>query len=543
VHEPAQALAEAGAAWQRGDWETVVTLLADVQPARREQRVAVALLRAGAALRAGAPAVALEQLDALAGVTALPDELTTAQVLRGRALLALGRVPDGLTTLREAVRAASAARCPEVLLALAEGCLGAGHLDQAEPVLDSIPTPDAGGPDATITRARLLAAHGWLELLRWRRPIAARHFADALDVIARASDSDPNLHASLLELLLTIAIDTLDLRLLQRVRRDVEDFDWEPAPLQAHARAVRALLVRADLLLGDSDAAWDTSLDLRLEAAPGLERLRADLLAAQVARAAGETWTPAQIIEQAAVWAGQIAWTRAGERTLLELVCEMAARDPDTARNLLASYDWLPAADPAQGLRDDSDIAPLELLARAGLDDAARDRTRQLKNLRRSIARWRDVGHAYGELRAVLTLARVKGDADLLQRADELSRLAPRSWLRRDYEAVRTLVNGVQKLSPTEYKVMLALAQGMTTGQIAHVFERSRNTIRNQTRRVFVVMGVHSRSALVVRCAALGLLGAQLPASTNALPERNAIARGAAAQGSFRSASTPQSPA
>jgi DNA-binding CsgD family transcriptional regulator len=524
VHEPAQAVAEAEAAAQRGDWEAVVALLGDVQPTGREQRVAIALLRAGAALVARAPAVALDQLDGLAGVAALPDELARAQVLRGRALLALGRVPEGLSALREAVAVAPDAYAAQALLALADGCLRAGRLDDVAPVLESIPTPDADHPAAAVIRARGFAAHGWLELLRTRRPIAARHFRDALDALGPATWLDPNLYASLLEALLGIAVDTLDLRLLRGVRADVEAFDWSPAPLQPRARAVSAALVLADLFVGDVDAAWDRSFTMRQEAAPGIERLRADLLAVQVARAAGERWTPDQIIDQAAAAAGVITWTHAGARTLLEIACEVATRDPDAARALLATYDWLPPADPAEPLRDLSDIPALELLARAAVEGATDQGTRQIKTLRSSIARWREVGHAYGELRAVLALARVKGNDDLMQRADDLSRLAPRSWLRRDVAAVGALVKSLQQLTPAEQTVMSALMQGMTTEQIAHALQRSRHTIRNHTGRVFRIMGVRSRTALIVRGAELGLLPSGAPAPASAAHQHDATA-------------------
>ncbi len=50
---------------------------------------------------------------------------------------------------------------------------------------------------------------------------------------------------------------------------------------------------------------------------------------------------------------------------------------------------------------------------------------------------------------------------------------------------------------------MSAICEGLSTAQIADQFGRSKNTIRNQTRRIFTVMNVSSRSALVHKCASM----------------------------------------
>ena len=53
---------------------------------------------------------------------------------------------------------------------------------------------------------------------------------------------------------------------------------------------------------------------------------------------------------------------------------------------------------------------------------------------------------------------------------------------------------------------MLAICEGRSTAEIAERFGRSKNTIRNQTRRVYEVMDVRTRSALVSKCAAMGIV-------------------------------------
>ncbi len=65
---------------------------------------------------------------------------------------------------------------------------------------------------------------------------------------------------------------------------------------------------------------------------------------------------------------------------------------------------------------------------------------------------------------------------------------------------------GVEQLSPAEHRVMLAICEGRSTAEIADRFGRSKNTIRNQTRRVYEVMDVRTRSALVSKCATMGIV-------------------------------------
>jgi DNA-binding CsgD family transcriptional regulator/tetratricopeptide (TPR) repeat protein len=480
VDDGAAARTEAQAAAECGDWE-VVTLLADCRPADREQHVAVAFLRARAALHGDAPARALEALDGLVEILVRPDERATAAMLRGAALVALGRHDEGLALLDQAAATALGHRRFEALLGLARAYWRAERFGEVGPVLDAILSADAAGAAPAGILARTYELYGWLELARHRRPIAARHFGDALGALAWSSQPEPQLHAALLHGLLAIAIDTLDLRLLERVRAEIGQADWRAVTLQARKRAILPLLALGALLLGDLDAAWEIGCALRAQAAPGLQQIVADLTAADVAWAAGETWTPARLVGHAAAGATEVSWAdtgAAGARTLLRLIAAAAATDPDAAR---ASRDLRGAAPRTRAAQpeDESDLLPLEYLARAGVAGAAGDAKRQVVELRRAIARWHEVGNDYGELRSALALVELTGDGHVLARADALTRLVPRSWLRHAYASLAPRALGVQKLSPTEQRVLWALVEGLSTKQIAARFGRSPNTIRN----------------------------------------------------------------
>ncbi len=150
----------------------------------------------------------------------------------------------------------------------------------------------------------------------------------------------------------------------------------------------------------------------------------------------------------------------------------------------------------ARAKRSDTAYAPL---LRARTVDGVTSERLYARRSRRGA----DLGNHCAELSVSLALLQTARDDEMLTRADELSRLVPRSWLRRRYESLAAYALGPQLLSPAERRVMQAVAQGWSTAQIAERFGRSKNTIRNQTRRVYTVMNVNTRAALVVKCAAL----------------------------------------
>ncbi|MBV8580740.1 MAG: helix-turn-helix transcriptional regulator [Candidatus Eremiobacteraeota bacterium] len=500
-------LRDARDAWFGGDSERVIALLSAAELHERAERVEAAFLLARAALRADQPARALVALDAVADVSDAPDERVTATMLRGTALVRSGRADEGLALLETAatdgVRAHRAVRA-EAGYDLALAYYAAGRLDEAETVLDTY--ADAG---ADIVYARALELYGWIEVRRERYPIAARHFLDALDALRRSEHRDALMGASLLRGMTTIALETLDLKLFARVRGDVDALAWSPG-LQARWFAIRRNRVLVELLDGNTTEAWRLADEALTQSAPGAQRVAALVTAAQVARAAGDAFTPERLVQKAAATAAEVDWTAAGadERVaLLAVIREAAEVDPELAARLLARYDDLPAARaPVEPLDAPSRIGAFEDLARAALARALDDGVTTATRLRSAAAAWRALGDRFDEALALLALLDVASDEDGLARADELTRVVPRSWLRRRYTALAERAKGVEQLSPAEHRVMLAICEGRSTAEIAERFGRSKNTIRNQTRRIYEVMAVRTRSALVSKCAALGIV-------------------------------------
>jgi DNA-binding CsgD family transcriptional regulator len=507
--EPQSILREARDAWQAGEWERSATLLDDFAPVSPEQRVAGALLRARATLRAGQPARALAALDEVAQSLVEPDDRVTAQLLRGAALVALGRPADGLPLLLAAVAPAAPAHDAvraEAAYELARAYWQAGRLDDAESALDTHVFADAD-----VVYARALELYGWIEVRRERYPIAARHFLDALDALERSQHRDPAMHASLLYALVTIALETLDLKLFARVRRDIDTTTWSPG-LHARWFALRRMRAVVELLDGNTSEAWRVADEMVSQAAPGSQRVAAAITAAHVARAAGDTFTPDHQVRKAVAIAADVDWASlddAGRTVLLEAIREGVKVEQAAAVALLRRFEALPPAPPPSDAFESErgTAAGLEHAARAAVARAEGRQPEIVTELRAARQIWQTVGNRYAEARTLLAMLEVHIDDDILQRADQLTRVVPRSWLRRRYESLAERARGPEQLSPAERRVMYAICEGRSTADIAERFGRSKNTIRNQTRRVYEVMNVRTRSALVSKCASMGLLG------------------------------------
>ncbi len=501
------ALRDARDAWFAGDWEHAFSLLAGLELDDRAERVEASFLFARAALRAAQPARALVALDDVADLPEGPDERVTGAMLRGTALVRLGRVEEGVALLERAAADGAVAQHTvraEAGYGLALAYFTVGRLDDAETVLDA--HADA---EADIIHARALELYGWIEVRRERFPIAARHFLDALDALRRSTHRDAVMQASLLHGMTSIALDTLDLKLFERVRRDVDAMTWSPG-LQARWFGIRRSRSFVELLEGNAAEAWRLADETLFQSAPGAQRVGALVTIARVARAAGDAFTPEQLVQKAAAIAADVDWgaTDADDRTaLLAVIRDVAELDAPAAERLTELYRGLPPPrGPADVLETQPRLDALDDLARAALARTHGQTAEAAARLRHAVAAWRATGHRFDEAVALLALIEVATDDESLRRADELTRVVPRSWLRRRYAALAERARGVEQLSPAEHRVMLAICEGRSTAEIAERFGRSKNTIRNQTRRVYEVMEVRTRSALVSKCAALGIV-------------------------------------
>jgi DNA-binding CsgD family transcriptional regulator len=500
-------LRDAREAWFAGDWDRSMALLEGIEPEERAERVEAAYLLARAALRAGQPARALVALDSVAGLASGEDEQITAAMLRGTALVWSARPAEGLPLLERAAAANASvhhAIRAEAGYELALAYWAAGRLDDAEAALDA-----HADPGADIIHARALELYGWIEARRERHPIAARHFLDALEALKSSRHHDAGMHASLLHAMTAIACDTLDLKLFARVRADVDALAWTPG-VQARWFAIRQNRAFVELLEGNAVEAWRLADETLFQSAPGAQRVGALVTAARVARAAGDAFTPERLVQKAAAVASDVDWGAVdaeGRVALLTAIRDAAGVDAETGSRLLALYDALPRTRaPFDVFAGDRRLDALADVARAALARARGETVEAAARLRAARTVWQALGYRYDEAVTTLALLELAPDPAALQRADELTRLVPRSWLRRRFAALSERARGPELLSPAERRVMLAICEGRSTADIASRFGRSKNTIRNQTRRVYEVMDVRTRSALVSKCAAMGII-------------------------------------
>lgn len=63
------------------------------------------------------------------------------------------------------------------------------------------------------------------------------------------------------------------------------------------------------------------------------------------------------------------------------------------------------------------------------------------------------------------------------------------------------------QLTPRQHEVLLLLAEGCSTAQIAEVMNLSTETVRNHVRRLHRTLGVHSRLSAVAEARRRGLIG------------------------------------
>ncbi len=285
---------------------------------------------------------------------------------------------------------------------LARAYWSGGRLDEAESALDR-----TCRPQADIVYARALELYGWIEVRRERYPIAARHFLDALETLKRSPHRDAAMHASLLYALVAIALDTLDLKLFARVRRDIDATSWSPGlqtrwfalrRLRAVARAARRQR-RRGLAAGRRDA-----LPVRAGLAAGR---RADHRGAGRARR-GRDLHPRSPHAQGDRHRQRRRLGRARPRrpsVLLEAVRDGVEVERAVAAALLQRWETLPPRAGRRGASRTNAAWPGSSTSRGRRSRAPRAAApRRWPQLRAALRVWQGIGNRYAEARTLLAL-------------------------------------------------------------------------------------------------------------------------------------------
>jgi DNA-binding CsgD family transcriptional regulator len=378
------------------------------------------------------------------------------------------------------------------------------RFDEAESVVRTH-LPNARG----LVRARLEQMLGWIEVGRERFPVAVRHFERALSTYTKAGQRDELLHGRLLQAVSIAALETIDLDLLPSV--DVEP----PADLGRDARQpwFHAMQNRGWLLMlaGRQSDALNGFLAARVLAPSPAAASVAEVNLASFCRILG---APALACEHLHLARRQLRaqqWSRAdpGERmALLEFALEAQKLGPTSAGKILTRYLSIsPRPRPDLNFDNDRRAAAIEAMARGSLEAIHERRSAAMAAFGKALEIWSQLGYRYREAVTALLMHEADGDEEHLAIAARALTVAPQSWLYDEVERRRSAASsGVSKLSPAERRVMLAICEGKTSREIAQEFSRSFHTIRYQTLKVYQVMQVRSRAALVAKCARLGLI-------------------------------------
>ncbi|HEY4440417.1 MAG TPA: LuxR C-terminal-related transcriptional regulator [Candidatus Elarobacter sp.] len=494
-------LARARAAWDGGEYGRVAVLLGDVRPTGGDLIPAL-LLHARALLALGRPAEVPAVLDGAGEVTD-PELESALQMLRGAALTRGPRPADGETLLAEA--AARSERFPERAAEIAYyralSRWAAHDLGAAEALIDAAQPPPAG-----VVRSRLEQLRGWIEVRRERYRDAAVRFRGALAALDASDERDAKGRATILHGLSFIAAETVDPDLGELVRSAYAANPWSD-DTRIERFQVLEHLSWLSLLGGDVERAWDErQLALTITVDTSYHAI-ALIHAAKIAGMVGDRFSERRYLQLAGALllrGDQTSLDVERRNALLGFVTAARAPQAATARDVMTLYDRsAPRRTAMLAFEGDRRIDALELHARGRLALIDGETKDGIAALQRSLELWSALGY---ELRAAIVaheLLAATGERRYAQRALEALRDAPAAWLR---PALAEPASPLAQLTPAERRVLAELCKGKKAREIADEFGRSFNTINNHTRAIFGAFGVRSRSALVAKCAGLGLL-------------------------------------
>jgi len=177
---------------------------------------------------------------------------------------------------------------------------------------------------------------------------------------------------------------------------------------------------------------------------------------------------------------------------------------PAEARQAVTIYQSLRVKpNPLSGFSGrDRRIDAYENVAAARVAEILGDRELAVREYRRALEVWIDIGFFMRAALAALDLRRLTGLAAYDAPVDAALARAPNAWFAPLRE---TFASPVHALTPAERTVLLGLLAGKSAKSIAAALGRSHFTINNHTRKIFTAFGVNSRARLLARCVELGV--------------------------------------
>jgi DNA-binding CsgD family transcriptional regulator len=495
-----EALAGAFDAMERADFQSAKALLAAARPRRRLDLARADLLRARIARiegdaetwRAAAAEAARNHPESAGRLLAL--------ALEAGALGSLGREAEAAAAFKR-VRAALDGEDPrsvgEVAYLVALDDWEHRRIERATELVSRNVRAGAHVPESE-------ALLGWIEVRRERYAAAAAHFSAALASLNASPRDDVRLRARLLHALAIVASETIDLKLGQRVRRDVENFAW-PASLGIERFNTLTCLRFLALLEGDVERAWVLSRDAVATAPNPAYAAIGETNASVASRLLGDD--RAADLQAARAWEilQKVRWSsidHEGRVALTNFAIECAPFMPAEASKALTKYRSLAGkSNPLSALENDRRVAAFERVAAGRVAETLGQRGTAIRCYSEALELWLELGYAMRAALVALDLYQLTGDAERLAAAEAALERAPSAW----FGSWDAPGGPVDRLTPAERVVLFELLRGKSAKDIADGLDRSQHTVINHTRKVFAAFEVSSRARLLARCAELGI--------------------------------------
>jgi DNA-binding CsgD family transcriptional regulator len=500
-------LEEARAAWQCGNFERCADLCEDAL-ADGDVDGRILLLRARALQRLllwAASAAVLAQTQRSRSETAVH-----ARILDVRAQTKLGNfvvADQALSAVREDARSSPSALVrAEFSMVECVAHLLAGRDAEADACLDRI------GPSDGSVYADALMQRGSNALTRGSARGALALYGQAIDAAARSRADDPAAEACAIALYAKLAMELLDVGAIEHARRCAER-----ASVQGYQQRVLWTAVEyATSAVEETDGRpHDAMRSARRAAdcAPSAGgRLKCRARRATILQRYGDhlAWDDAMTSMREAYEHLDVADFRSDEEQSLHwVVAEHLALLGDTAgaRSVLESRPTQTPATPYARRTPQWDgyttyvygiIADIE-----GDALLARHRYRQ------AFDAYRTMGYVRRALTVAIRLGALTGATDAFEYVAEHAReLGEHSWIRAALAQAAPWRSDAMlaSISRAERDVLLLLAKGKSTAQIAELRDRSPQTIRNTISRLYAAFGVDNRQALIKETVRRGLV-------------------------------------
>jgi len=505
VKNTTSALAHAEAAYREAEYDLCRGLIDGAVPGDRAERGALFVLRArnahaqnDAERTYAAAGAALAELDD-------PQLRLLATILRAAPAKALGKTREARASFEEAAR--DIFRFPSADVGIARHLLAVEALEGQDFVrADALARENIA---AGTNEPQSLALLGAIANKRERYAEAANYFATALRKFQAAGEVDVRLEAEIVTSLAVVATETVDLRLVERVRKAYDKLAWTTSLAALRFRAVGALRLAA-LLEGDVPRAFFASRDALGFARGPAQLALGELNAAVASRLLGDA--AAERLQLKRSWeALRDERFEAGDDearlALLSFIAEAAESMPAEARKAMTLYRSSTPKSAGAGLTVDRRFLALEAQAVARIADAVGDAETAIRFYEHAFQIWRTLGIAARAALAALDLRRLTGDESYATFVRSVLARAPKAWFAKQ---LRAPASPVDLLSPAERVVLGYLLGGDSAKTIAAKLDRSPFTISNHTRKIFQAFELNSRGKVIARCAELGITAAKL---------------------------------